>query len=80
MALPYLMMQVMTLTCNVVVVNKLRQTKGRFIREKDVSRLQFNGAQNRYLWDLRFVFVFLELSQGHKHYLFASLVGVQVKI
>lgn len=75
------MLQVMTLTCNVVIVNKLRQTKGRFLLGKGLSRLQFDGAHNRYLWDLGFFgFVFLELSQGHRHYLFVSLIGVQVKI
>lgn len=76
------MLQVMTLTCNVVIVNKLRQTKGRFLLGKGLSRLQFNGAQNRYLWvsGFFFGFVFLELSQGHRHHLFVPLVGVQVKI
>lgn len=28
------MMQVMTLTCNAIIVNKLRSTKGRFLLEK----------------------------------------------
>lgn len=41
---PYLVLQFMTLTCGVIIVNNLRPTKGRFLLEKGFSRLQFNGA------------------------------------
>lgn len=77
------MMQVMTLTCSAIIVNKLRSTKGRFLLEKRLFKAAVKwcleqvseGFQVFFLF-----FVFSELSQGRKHHLFVPLVGMQVKI